>query len=275
MKLGLTIKVLVLFAATQLLGVYTASRLLPQLADTAAAGISDFTLSGILLTVVFTAVFLFLSFRFEYFGSWLYRVFLTVIIFSAAQVLAGIWFGPTIALIIALTVPLVYWLWQSVLAQNAVMLVTLAAIGAALGLAVTPLTAVIALVVLSFYDIIAVYRTGHMVKLAQGMIRARAIFGFVVPEDSRDFGVKLDQVTPGQGFMILGSGDVILPLLLAASLVRSSVITALLVAGFATLGALLTHCLFTSQKIRRPMAALPPIALMSIVGYLVAIIFNF
>ena len=70
--------------------------------------------------------------------------------------------------------------------------------------------------------------------------------------------------------MILGSGDVILPLLLAASLVRISVSQAAVVVVFACLGLLITNLLFTSQKTRRPMAALPPIAAMSIIGYLVA-----
>lgn len=265
-------RILILFAATQLWGIYFARRLLPLLADKAAAGPGDFTWQGVALVAVFTAAFIFLSIRFARFGGWLYRSFLTLIIFSAAQAAAGLWLSPIPALLTGIAAPLIYWLWRIVLVQDAVMLVTLGAIGAGLGLAITPLTAVMALVLLSFYDIIAVYRTGHMVRLAEGMVRAKAIFGFIVPEKGRNFFSGLSAVVPGQGFMILGSGDVILPLLLAAALVRQSVPAALVVAGFATLGARLTHYLFTHQPIRRPMAALPPIAMMAIIGYLAAIL---
>ena len=79
----------------------------------------------------------------------------------------------------------------------------------------------------------------------------------------------MKNVTPGEGFMILGSGDVALPLVLAASLVRTSLTQASVVAVFSLLGLILTHLIFTNQATRRPMAALPPIAAMSIIGYLV------
>lgn len=259
-----------LFLATQLLGIYVARRLLVLVGTARPASVSDFTATGVALTVLFTTAFIFFSFKFQRFGRWLYRVFLTLIMFSAAQALAGIWFGPVTALVLSVAVPVLYWLWQNVLVQNAVMLITLAAIGALLGLAITPLTAVLVLVVLSFYDIVAVYRTGHMVKLAQGMLAARAVFGFIIPEHNRDFATNVATVQPGAGFMILGSGDVILPLVLAAALVRTAPGQALVVAGFATLGALLTQLLFTNQRERRPMAALPPIAMLAIVGYLLA-----
>jgi hypothetical protein len=41
------------------------------------------------------------------------------------------------------------------------------------------------------------------------------------------------------------------------------------------MGLMLMYYLFSAQKIRRPMAALPPIAMMAIVGYLLTQIFLF
>jgi len=109
-----------------------------------------------------------------------------------------------------------------------------------------------------------------MVELAEAMIQSRAIFGFVVPSSFRGFKERMIRVSPGEQFMILGSGDVILPLLLSASLVRTSVSQALIVAAFSVLGLFLMHLIFTNQKTRQPMAALPPIALAAIVGYIVS-----
>ena len=112
-----------------------------------------------------------------------------------------------------------------------------------------------------------------MIKLAQAMIESRAIFGFVIPEPGRTVRERVSNVAPGQGFMILGSGDVIFPLLLSVSLVRASLAQAILVVVFSGLGLFLMHLIFSNQQVRRPMAALPPIALMSIAGYLVASFF--
>ena len=154
------------------------------------------------------------------------------------------------------------------------MVITLAGLGAILGLSLTPLTVVIILVVLSFYDIIAVYRTGHMIKLAQTMIQTRAIFGLVIPEKAEGFKENVRAVEPGERFMILGSGDVVLPLVLAAALASISLRQSITVAVFACAGIALTHLLFANQPERKPMAALPPIALMSIIGYVVATLFQ-
>lgn len=150
------------------------------------------------------------------------------------------------------------------------MIMTFAGIGAVIGLSFTPETVIILLVALSFYDIIAVYKTKHMVALAENMIKSRAIFGFVIPIAPSGFGEKMVRVVPGEQFMILGSGDVILPLLLSSSLVRVSLTASIIVAAFSAAGLFLMHLIFINQKIRRPMAALPPIALTAILGYLVA-----
>ena len=179
-----------------------------------------------------------------------------------------IWFNSLNSTILALAVVVFFWIVQLVLIQNLIMIITLASIGALLGVSVTPITAVIILVILSFYDIVAVYKTGHMIKLAEIMIRAKAIFGFVVPAQVRGLMSSMKTVVPGEQFMILGSGDVILPLILAAALVRISLWHAAVVVVFSAVGLFIMGLLFANQKIRRPMAALPPIAAASIVGYL-------
>lgn len=268
-KFSLFTRVLSLFLLAQILGVWLAVKLLPQLSMT-VADIFEFTAGDLIYIAVFTAVFFFAAYKFPRFSAVLYKLVLSIIIFSASQTVLSIWLAPIPALAGGLAALMLFWLYRAVWVQDLVMLLTLAGIGAVFGLALTPLAVVIILVILSFYDIIAVYKTGHMVKLAETMIRARAIFGFVIPIKPGGFRENITRVQPGEEFMILGSGDVALPLLLAASLVRISVSQAAVVIAFACLGLLISNLLFTSQKTRRPMAALPPIAAMSIIGYLVA-----
>ncbi|MGD0976945.1 MAG: presenilin family intramembrane aspartyl protease, partial [Minisyncoccia bacterium] len=102
---------------------------------------------------------------------------------------------------------------------------------------------------------------------------SRAIFGFIIPSSVKDFGNRMQTVQPGEQFMVLGSGDVIFPLIMTVSLVRTSLTQALIVFVFSLLGILATHLIFVNQKIRRPMAALPPIATLTIIGYLVSRLF--
>lgn len=268
-KFSLFIRVLSLFLLAQILGVWLAVKLLPQL-SAAMADISEFTAGDLIYIVIFAAVFFFAAYRFPRFSAVVYKIVLSIIIFSASQTVLSIWLASIPALAGGLAALALFWLYRAVWVQDLVMLLTLAGIGAIFGLALTPLTVVIILVILSFYDIIAVYKTGHMVKLAETMIRARAIFGFIIPTASSGFRENVTKVQPGEEFMILGSGDVVLPLLLAASLVRISVSQAAVIVAFAGLGLLITNLLFTGQKTRRPMAALPPIAAMSIIGYLIA-----
>lgn len=184
------------------------------------------------------------------------------------QLVFAIWLGPVNSTLAAVAMLALFWSWQRVFLQNLLMILTLAGLGAILGLALTPISAVVILAALSFYDIIAVYKTGHMIRLAEAMLKSRAIFGFVIPNTALGFASNMKNVTPGEGFMILGSGDVALPLVLAASLVRVSLTQAIVVAVFSLLGLMLTHLIFTNQTTRRPMAALPPIAALSIIGYL-------
>ena len=71
---------------------------------------------------------------------------------------------------------------------------------------------------------------------------------------------------------MLGSGDVGLPMVLAVAALKTSFLSGVVVAIFAVAGLMLTHYLFMNQRERAPMAALPPVAALSIIGYLVTIL---
>lgn len=264
------LKVLIPFVLTQILGIYAAYKFLPEILYVKPVSWGSFSFYDFLFLVIFAAVFIFVASKFQKFGSVFYKVFLTILIFSGSQTMFGIWFNPITATLAAILLIILFWFFQNVFAQNIAMILTIAGIGAVLGVSFTPVTVLFILVIFSFYDIIAVYRTGHMIKIAETMLKARAIFGFVIPGSLEGWSERLSAVIPGERFMILGSGDVIFPLLLSASLVRISMAQAIAVSVFAVIGLFLMYLLFNRQKIRRPMAALPPIAGMAIIGYLIS-----
>jgi len=263
-------RVLVPFGLTQALGLYAAWRFLPDAIAAKPLDWGNFSWADLAVPVGFIIIFFVLATKFKRAGSVFYKIFLSLIIFSGSQAVLGIWFMPVIATVLALALVVIFWAYQSVLIQNAAMILTIAGIGAAIGISLLPITVVYILVIFSFYDIISVYKTGHMIKMAQAMIESRAIFGFVIPEPGRTVRAKISGVAPGQGFMILGSGDVIFPLLLSVSVISISLAHAVIIAVFGALGLFLMHLIFSNQEVRRPMAALPPIALMAIIGYLLA-----
>ena len=269
LKFPLFLRILFLFGLTQLAGIYAAYKFLPALGPAQPARLSEFSFYDLVILVVLVLFLIFIVRKFKLVSSVFFKVFLTVVVFAGTQAMFAIWFSPLISTFIAILLLILFWFFNNVFLQDLVMVLTFAGVGAVLGISLMPGTVILILVILSFYDIIAVYKTKHMVELAEAMIRSRAIFGFVVPATFRDFKERMTRVSPGGQFMILGSGDVILPLLLSASLVGTSLSQSVIVAFFSALGLFLMHLIFTNQKVRRPMAALPPIAAMAILGYLI------
>jgi len=262
---------LILFSLTQLLGIFVAYRYWFYLMPEGLATEVDFKFSytDIFIILIFLLVFILISVKKGRAAGVFFKIFFWLIIFSGSQVVFYNFVSPFWALVFALALVFVTSKVQRVWLQNLGVVLGIAGIGAIVGLSLEPMTAVFVLAGFSVYDIFAVYLTGHMVKMAQTMIQAGAIFGLVIPSDLSGFKEKMISVRPGERFMILGSGDVVLPLILATSIVVFSLWQALVVAGFSMLGLFITHTLFVKQKERRPMAALPPIAAMSIIGYLI------
>ncbi|MCD5396275.1 MAG: hypothetical protein LR000_01225 [Candidatus Pacebacteria bacterium] len=146
----------------------------------------------------------------------------------------------------------------------------LVGISAILGLSFQPETLLILLAMLSIYDFIAVFKTKHMQKMATSMLESGSMMGLIVPFEVRKFNVSVERIKPGREFIILGGGDIAFPLMFASSLIpQYGIINASIVAFFAFFGIFFTLFFFLLQKKRRPIPALPPIALFSIIGYLV------
>ena len=70
--------------------------------------------------------------------------------------------------------------------------------------------------------------------------------------------------------MYLGTGDLAFPLIFSASLLKENIVASFFVIFGAYLGVNLIYFYFYITKTRKPVAALPPIAFGSILGYLLS-----
>lgn len=201
-----------------------------------------------------------------------FQIFFILALFIGIQTVFGAILSGSLPTVLAIIFILLRIFSPTVLVHNLTVMLAIAGASAALGLSIGPLVAAVLLSILSVYDIIAVYKTKHMVKMAKEMAQRGALFAFVIPEKISDIRAHIGGVKPGEEkFFMLGGGDVALPLLLVISTVPQGIKQSLIVAAFAFLGFLFTYILFSSQKVRRPMPALPPIALATILGYIVTL----
>ena len=166
---------------------------------------------------------------------------------------------------------LIFW-WlkkPSVLIQDLLIVLGIAGTGSILGLSLNPLMVIALLIIFSIYDFIAVYKTKHMVRMAKAMLESRAILALVIPPNIFGFRESLEKIQPGGKFLILGGGDIAFPLIFSVSLIPSGILHSFIVALFSLIGLFASFWFFTKQKERKPIPALPPIALFSIIGYLI------
>ena len=158
--------------------------------------------------------------------------------------------------------------------HNICIIIAVAGVGAVIGISIDPFVVILFATVLSLYDVIAVYKTKHMVKMAEGMVESRAIMGIIIPLQLRDFFVDIKKTDLRNRFMILGGGDIVIPLLMCVSLLSYGVGYSLMMLLFSFLGLAFSFMFFISPEVKRPIPALPPIVFMLIFGYIILEVFN-
>ena len=273
-KPKLLLKEVILFGAALFVGLVTANFYLHTSSDVGIVPVQyGFDYKDAIYFALFVTIFYFVLAKLKWLASIALSLFLIILVFSGSHIVAGVMFDIPWDFALAILFTLVFIFLRNVLIHNIGMILGLAGVCTILGLTITPSAAVAIMVFLSIYDILAVYWTRHMVYLAQGMIESGSIFGFVIPSTLRGFFVSGKEAKSqiGTNFMILGSGDIGLPIIFTASVANHSLNQAIVVAAFSVLGLVATHLIFVNQSVRKPMAALPPIATATIIGYLLAI----
>lgn len=211
-----------------------------------------------------------------------FEAMFTIAMLSGAWFIADIYLTPGTALVAGSAVILIRFVWKSALAMNFSLAVGIAGIAAGIAADLSPNAVLILLTVLSFYDIVAVYRTKHMVKMFRELSLRGVVFAFLLTP------LRLgDLLTPAASGperrgMLLGTGDVAVPVMLAAAALREGTLPAVASLSGAAAGFAVMYMLFLAQPPagggsasggkRAPMPALPPIALGSILAYFLSLL---
>ncbi len=213
----------------------------------------------------FFAATLFLLILFQvYRGSFLYRLLFILAAFFGLMKVFEIVFPVSLAMLASLVFISGLFIVPTVWAHDIIVIIAAAGIGPIFGLQFTVTKAALLLLILCVYDVAAVYWTKHMVTLAHEMVKHKASFALIIPEHYRQFKALLSQVVPGSGFLILGGGDVILPMFFTVPLFLAHpqsaywAVTGELVGLYANHLWLMTH--------RKALPALPFIVLGAFVG---------
>ncbi len=264
MKLKLFFTTAFLFAVTYLLGLFVTSQTvvsIPLFGGTPY----DANLSLTLFLVFFFAVTLALLLlsRMTKNGS-IYRIVFALLIVLGLIKLFELVFPFEFSAILALIFLCGFFLVPTVWVHNLIIVLVSAGIAQVFGLQFTEHTASLLLIILSVYDILAVFVTKHMMTLAHEMIGHQASFAFFIPERLRDFGASVATVLPGSGFLILGGGDIILPLIALCTVARTSMTVALYGLVGTLVGLFVNHLFLTLS--RRPLPALPLLTLGTLIG---------
>jgi presenilin-like A22 family membrane protease len=266
---------LFLFFLTLILGIATSFRidqiLMSQGVQAPKVPVWQFLFSFFFATLILFLIIRFIRFRKQ--KGLVFRILFVFAVFGGGTLMMSAWFLDAVSLILMTSLIIWWWKKPTILIQDICMILGIAGAGSVLGLTLEPEKVIIFLIFFSIYDLIAVYKTKHMVEMAKEMVKSRAILGLVIPPDISGFKESLDGVKPGGKFMVLGGGDIVFPLLLCSSLVPFGILKPLVVSFFSLAGFLFSSWFFVSQKKRKPIPALPPIAFFSIIGFLITRLF--
>ena len=125
---------------------------------------------------------------------------------------------------------------------------------------------------LSIYDFFAVLKTRVLVKVFSGLASGGLVLAIIIPAKFKNFRRAYDRVDSDENFFYLGTGDLLLPLILASAVVSSSLLAAILTAAGAIVGFIALYIYMYIRNIDQAMPALPPIALFSILGFAIGIL---
>jgi len=145
------------------------------------------------------------------------------------------------------------------------------------GISLDIIPVIILLVILAVYDAISVYKTKHMITLAEGVLEMKTPILFVIPKNTTYSYIRdgIGKIGEGErGAFILGMGDLIMPSILVVSanvFINPTTVTFVNVPAIGaiagSLGGLFVVLWFVNKG--KPQAGLPPINSGAIIGFLI------
>jgi len=326
-KTSITIILLSMFFITQLIGIFVIGAYLPRQSVQVINGTEQNVtitpqlpygmqppemkpndalsfLVSLIISFVFAIVLIFVLMRIKaalFIRIWFFVVVIialgiTITSFISLSPLRGLWYIPYISLLIALPLAIYKIFRRNIIVHNATELMIYPGIAAVFVPILNIWTILALLIIISLYDIYAVWHSKFMQKMAKFQINKLKLFtGFFVPYADKKTKDKIrlirqrykskkipDSVAKKQKFRIslaiLGGGDVVFPIITAGVVMQYvlkkslsmplGIIGALLVSVFATLALL---ALFIFSKKGKFYPAMPFITAGCIIGMIVAI----
>jgi presenilin-like A22 family membrane protease len=213
---------------------------------------------------------------------WIFRTLFTLMFAWGVFIVIALILPPAVAYTVAIIAGITWLFWNRIWLHDLLLLITLSGAGSVFGFLFSPWTFMIFMLVIAVYDVVAV-RFGFMVWMADKLSESATMPAFVFPKKIRDWRLRLKNIRVGdlkkeepdrREYAILGGGDIGFPLMLAVSVFfEAGLASAMLVGAFALMGlmsAFLIQLLWLKGK---PIPALPPIAFLSLIGFLIASLF--
>lgn len=238
------------------------------------AGIALFVIAKYFNKIIVRALFVislwtlismfFSSVGYTIFGSDIFNILYIAIIFGITSIIVAAW--------------LIYPEWWIVTA----IAILIATAGAAyFGSSFSPTSVIIVLIALSIYDYVAVIRTKFMMKFAKKVMSIQLPAAIILPYDKNtsliNDGINFDDVKERseRGFMVLGTGDLLFPTVLAVSVaVYTSMISGIVVGCFIIASYLIMLYIMQYSKYSSKIQALPGLPFLctgAIIGYLITL----
>ena len=277
MKNQLFTQLIALFLVTQLLGLAVGIKLIPQ-EEIRATVVNENpedpinTVALMLWILAMTAVLLVLvAFLKGFLLYLLFKILESLAVLGTSFIVFGALVENLLATVV-LSFGLVFLriirpghLWL----RNTASTVAVAGVGALIGVSFGVIPVVIFMVLLAFYDLIAVFKTRHMVTLAKAITKKNLAFTFGLPTKEHMFE--------------LGTGDMVVPLTFAVAVLAATkealpfelkLLPALAILAASLIGLVWTiH--FSSKQVGRALPALPPQTVLMLLTYAGLYFLNF
>ena len=285
------ISAMIIFVASSLFAIYVSEQLIIQdagiKATSTTGGIGN-VLIFIPLIIVFSFAVIFLARKRKVrFLKWIFILMVTYVVFYvsliisvpiAAYIADTLFEFNVISLAIVIVLPLLFLYllafrneWYVVDASG-IMLV--AGVSSVWGVIVGIWAAVALLIIFAVYDYISVYKTKHMIVLAEAAVDENLPLLFVIPSRR---GTKLNDITFAgrgeHGAMMLGFGDIAMPsILVVSAFTYSYPVNWFYFVLFTMIGVLAAMFLLFFTNVEKPAPGLPYINTGAILGFLAAFI---
>ncbi|MCX8158211.1 MAG: presenilin family intramembrane aspartyl protease [Candidatus Diapherotrites archaeon] len=268
MQRELLSQILLAFFITQILGIYVAYSILEQESQVEIFEDRSSIINSIFLFIYILAasIILLLFIKFVK-ADILYitlRIFESMVIFFTTLTVLSLFWSSYLNIIAALLLVVIRnILHDNIMLRNITTIIAVSVAGAIIGISLDPLPLVIFMILLAIYDYIAVFKTKHMVTLANAVTKKNLIFSYAIPTKIHKFE--------------LGTGDLAIPLAFASSIFAKAkmiyvfphyLIFPLVVILCSLLGILMTAKI-ASEEPGRALPALPLQVVYMVFSYLI------